>query len=466
MLFSSTVFLFVFLPLVLFFYYLPLRGRRNAQNVFLLIASLGFYAWGEPWFVLVMIGSILANYLLGLWMARARERTAARRLVTAAAVCFNLAILFLFKYLTFTLSSLRAALGASFPVPEIALPIGISFFTFQALSYVLDIARGRAPVQKNPLWVGLYISFFPQLIAGPIIKYETVAAEITGRRESWADFSGGMCRFAAGFAKKVLLANTLALVADKAFDGGALSAGMAWLGSLAYTFQIFFDFSGYSDMAIGLGRMFGFHFQENFNYPYLSRSITEFWRRWHISLSTWFRDYVYIPLGGSRVSDPRHYGNLFAVWLLTGIWHGANWTFIAWGLYYFVLLALEKSMGWDKRRLSGWRILPTFLLVNFGWVLFRAASIRAAGTFLAAMLGIGADGVWNAAATAALRDNRVIFACAALFSTPIARWLGGRRETQGAAGAALYTAGLLAAAVIAFTYLAKGAYNPFIYFNF
>lgn len=240
MLFSSTVFLFVFLPLVLFFYYLPLRGRRNAQNVFLLIASLGFYAWGEPWFVLVMIGSILANYLLGLWMARARERTAARRLVTAAAVCFNLAILFLFKYLTFTLSSLRAALGASFPVPEIALPIGISFFTFQALSYVLDIARGRAPVQKNPLWVGLYISFFPQLIAGPIVKYETVAAEITGRRESWADFSGGMCRFAAGFAKKVLLANTLALVADKAFDGGALSAGMAWLGSLAYTFQIFF----------------------------------------------------------------------------------------------------------------------------------------------------------------------------------------------------------------------------------
>ncbi len=467
MLFSSTVFLLVFLPLVLLIYYLPLRRRRNAQNVFLLAASLGFYAWGEPWFVLIMLGSIAANYLLGLWMARARARTGERRLATAAAVALNLGVFFVFKYLTFKNASLRAVLGAGWAVPQIALPIGISFFTFQAMSYVLDVADGRAPVQKNPLWVGLYISFFPQLIAGPIVKYETVAAEITGRRENWADFSGGLCRFAVGFSKKILLANTLALVADHAFGGGALSVGMAWLGSLAYTFQIYFDFSGYSDMAIGLGRMFGFHFQENFQYPYVSESITEFWRRWHISLSSWFRDYVYFPLGGSRVaSQGRHILNLFAVWLLTGIWHGANWTFLVWGLYYFVLLVVEKSCGWDKRGRTRLRIVPTFLLVNFGWVLFRAESLRAAGRFFAAMFGFGAAGLWDAAAFAALRDNRVFFAAAVLFSAPVAKWLDGRKETQGMAGDILYLAGVLAAAVAAFAYLAKGAYNPFIYFNF
>lgn len=467
MLFSSAVFLLVFLPVVLAVYYIPLRRFRTAQNVFLLLASLGFYAWGEPWFVLVMIASIVVNYLLGLWMAKTGDQTPGRRLALVITVAFNLSILFVFKYLTFVLSNVRAVLGASFDVPGIALPIGISFFTFQAMSYVLDIARDRAPAQKNPLWVGLYISFFPQLIAGPIVKYETVAEEIQHRQESWADFSGGLCRFAVGFAKKILLSNTLALVADSAFDGGALSIGMAWIGSIAYTFQIYFDFSGYSDMAIGLGRMFGFHFLENFNYPYVSRSITEFWRRWHISLSTWFRDYVYFPLGGSRVdTQARRYFNLFVVWLLTGIWHGANWTFIAWGLYYFVLLAIEKAAGWEKRHTGLWRIVPTFLLVNFGWVLFRAESIGAAAAFIGAMFGAGAEGLWSGAATAALRDNGVIFAFAAIFSAPAAKWLDSRRETQGVSGAALYVMGLLALSVIAFTYIAKGAYNPFIYFNF
>lgn len=467
MLFSSPVFLLVFLPLVLAVYYLPLHGRRKAQNLFLLLASLGFYAWGEPWFVLVMLLSILVNFLLGLCMERTVPRTPARRAVTVLTVGFNLTVLFIFKYLIFTLSGLRAAFGVPLPVPQIALPIGISFFTFQAMSYVLDIGRGRAPAQKNPLRVGLYISFFPQLIAGPIVKYETVAAEIDGRRETWTDFSAGICRFAVGFSKKVLLANTLAVAADTAFDGGSLSVGLAWIGSLAYTFQIYFDFSGYSDMAIGLGRMFGFHFLENFDYPYISRSVTEFWRRWHISLSTWFRDYVYFPLGGSRVrTRARRFLNLFAVWLLTGIWHGANWTFVVWGLYYFALLTLEKSRGSDWKDRPRRCILPTFLLVNFGWVLFRAASLPAAVRFFCVMFGIGADGLWGAAATAALRDNRVIFALAALFSTPFARRLGGRRETQGAAGAALYTAGLLAVSVLAFAYIAKGAYNPFIYFNF
>ena len=352
MLFSSSVFLFLFLPLVLIIYYLALRRWRQGQNVFLLLASLGFYAWGEPWFVLVMIASILANYGFGLWVDACKRAGRSCRAPIVAAVTANLGILFVFKYLTFTLGILNS-LGAHFVIPGIELPIGISFFTFQALSYVLDVHRGRGQVQKSPLKVGLYISFFPQLIAGPIVKYETVADQIDNRQESWADFSAGCARFIAGLGKKVLIANQVAVVADRAFNlgNGELSASFAWLGAICYTLQIYYDFSGYSDMAIGLGKMFGFHFLENFNYPYISKSITEFWRRWHISLSACFRDYVYFPLGGSRVSSKwKHIRNLFVVWLLTGVWHGANWTFIVWGLLYFVLLVLEKyghlGQGW------------------------------------------------------------------------------------------------------------------------
>ena len=364
MLFSSSIFLFLFLPLVLFLYYLPLRGWREGQNLFLLLASLAFYAWGEPWFVLVMMASILINYAFGLWTARNKRTGKSLFPPVALAVAVNLSVLFVFKYLMFTLGILNS-LGASLTLPVIRLPIGISFFTFQALSYVLDVARGRGEVQRSPLKVGLYISFFPQLIAGPIVKYETVAQQIDCRKESWADVSSGCVRFLTGLGKKVLIANQMAVVADRAFgmEAGSLSASFAWLGSLCYTMQIYYDFSGYSDMAIGLGRMFGFHFLENFRYPYRSRSITEFWRRWHISLSTWFRDYVYFPLGGSRVDAPwKHLRNLFAVWLLTGIWHGANWTFIAWGLLYFLLLVLEKyahvGRGWPAALYGQLRLGP------------------------------------------------------------------------------------------------------------
>lgn len=466
MLFSSSVFLLMFLPAVLFGYFILLRGKRPLQNIFLLCASLFFYAWGEPAFVFVMMASIAANYLLGLWMDRVRTRPHAKKIAAVCAAVLNLSLLFVFKYLGFVMRSLNSLTGFSLPVPEIALPVGISFFTFQALSYVLDVGRGVAPVQKNPLWVGLYISFFPQLIAGPIVKYQTVAEEISCRKHSWADFSAGLCRFALGLIKKILLANSLALVADRAFAAQALPFGLAWLGSLAYTFQIFFDFAGYSDMAIGLGQMFGFHFQENFRYPYIARSVTDFWRRWHISLSQWFRDYVYIPLGGSRAPLLLRYRNLFIVWLLTGIWHGANWTFILWGLYYFVLLAAEKAAGLHKNHLGIWRILPTFLVVNFGWVLFRADSISVAGRFLAAMFGLGPDGLWNETAAALLRDYGVLFAAAVVFSAPVAKRLAACRCTQGRAGALLWIAGLLAAVLAAFSFLAKGAYNPFIYFNF
>ena len=467
MLFSSSVFLFLFLPVVLLVYYLPLRRWRQGQNVFLLLASLGFYAWGEPWFVLVMLGSILANYGFGLWVDACKRagRTCAPPLVTALAV--NLGILFVFKYLTFTLGILNR-LGAAFVIPGIELPIGISFFTFQALSYVLDVHRDRGEVQRSPLKVGLYISFFPQLIAGPIVKYETVAQQIDHRKEIWADFSAGCSRFIVGLGKKVLLSNQLAVVADRAFgQGDGLSASFAWLGALCYTLQIYYDFSGYSDMAIGLGKMFGFHFLENFNYPYISRSITEFWRRWHISLSTWFRDYVYFPLGGSRVdSRAKHIRNLFVVWLLTGIWHGANWTFLAWGLFYFVLLVLEKygrlGRGWPAP-LQG---LYTFLMVNFAWVLFRADSLGAAGRYLGAMLGLGAAG-WDSLFLLYLRENVLVLLAASAFSVPAGRWL--RKKTTARPSLLLdvgYAVLMLLLFAAAASFLIKGTYNPFIYFNF
>ena len=469
MLFSSSVFLFLFLPGVLLVYYLLLRPWRQAQNIFLLLASLVFYAWGEPWFVLVMMGSIAANYGFGLWVDHCQRRKGSTALPVALAVALNLGILFVFKYLTFTLGILNR-LGGTFVIPGIELPIGISFFTFQALSYVLDVQRGRGQVQRSPLKVGLYISFFPQLIAGPIVKYETVAQQIDGRRENWEDFSAGCARFIVGLGKKVLLSNQLDLVADRSFQlegAGQLPAGFAWLGALCYTFQIYYDFSGYSDMAIGLGKMFGFHFLENFNYPYISRSVTEFWRRWHISLSTWFRDYVYFPLGGSRVSSKgKHIRNLFVVWLLTGIWHGANWTFLAWGLFYFVLLVLEKY----GRLGQGWpvvcRWLFTFLMVNFAWVLFRAESLGQAAGYLGAMFGRGA-GLWSGETGLFLRENWTVLLAGAIFAAPVAPrlrdWAAGRKSILLDVGYALLAAAVF---LVSASFIIKGTYNPFIYFNF
>ncbi|SMC76013.1 MBOAT family O-acyltransferase [Papillibacter cinnamivorans] len=470
MLFSSAVFLFVFLPCVLAGYYILFRWNRTLQNVFLLLASLFFYAWGEPWFVLVMIASILVNYGFGLWVSVCRTRPRAARLAITAMLAVNLGILFVYKYLGFTVRNINLLFSSKLSVPSLVLPIGISFFTFQAISYVLDVYRGRGEAQKNPLNVGLYISFFPQLIAGPIVKYETVAQQIRDRKETWEDFSAGVCRFILGLGKKVLLANTLALVAEKAFNlgGGNLSVSFAWMGALAYTFQIYFDFSGYSDMAIGLGRMFGFHFLENFNYPYISRSITEFWRRWHISLSTWFRDYVYFPLGGSRVqSKARLVFNLFVVWLLTGIWHGANWTFICWGLFYFILITAEKLTGFD-RRLQRRGFLPhlyTMLLVVCGWVMFRADSMAAAAEYLKAMFGLQGNGLWDANTMLYVLENRWFFPAAVLFSLPTAKWLGARFSDKPVFGF-LYAAGLLLILAVSVSYIIKGSYNPFIYFNF
>ncbi|MBN7772386.1 MBOAT family O-acyltransferase [Clostridium aminobutyricum] len=470
MLFSSLVFMTCFLPAVLFLYYTVFRFNRIVQNVFLLIVSLGFYAWGEPKFVFVLIGSFLMNWGFGLLVAKYKTEPLRAKITIAIMLIFNISIIFVFKYLMFTMKNIKQLFDVNLDIPTILLPIGISFFTFQAISYVIDIYRGHGEVQRNPLNVGLYIAFFPQLVAGPIVRYETIADQIMDRKESFEDVSQGVCRFLVGLAKKVLLANNFALVADKAFNMGSdeLSMGMAWLGAICYTLQIYYDFSGYSDMAIGLGRMFGFKFPENFNYPYISKSTTEFWRRWHISLGSWFRDYVYIPMGGSRVkSTGRIYFNLFVVWSLTGLWHGANWTFICWGLLYFVSLSIEKTFGIDK--IQHHRVflhLYTMLLVILGWVLFRSENITDAFIYMKTMFIPGTGGIIDPNAIVCTSEYLVFLIFGIIFSTPIAKEIKRRRIAKTKLSKALYVIVMIGLFLACISYLVKGAYNPFIYFNF
>jgi len=480
MLFSSLIFISVFLPCVLFFYYVVFRKNRHLQNCFLLLASLGFYAWGEPWFVLIMLLSICGNYIFGLLVDKHRESKNKARLIITTMLVFNLSIIFIFKYLMFTVKNINSILGTSIDVGYIALPIGISFFTFQAISYVIDIYREKGTVQKNLLNVGLYISFFPQLIAGPIVRYETVSDQIMNRKESFDDFSSGICRFLIGLSKKVLLANNFAVIADQTFafaQADYCSTGFAWLGAIAYTLQIYFDFSGYSDMAIGLGRMFGFHFPENFRHPYVSKSISEFWRRWHISLGSWFRDYVYFPLGGSRVDNKaRLIFNLFVVWALTGLWHGANWTFICWGLLYFVFLSIEKLIGFDKKIKTKGKFVNalahvyTLFFVVLGWVLFRAETLPDAVEYIKVMFGGSDLPVADKFFIGYLQENMYYLIFGILFSMPIANkireFFETRFKSDNAVICILYAVILLGGLIFSTAYLVKGAYNPFIYFNF
>ena len=465
MLFSSSIFLFAFLPAVLLGYYVVFRGMRRAQNGLLLAASLFFYAWGEPWFVLVMIGSILANYGFGLWV-HARKSRGRRLLLPVASACVcNLGLLFVFKYLVFTLENLNL-LGLNLPIPGIELPIGISFFTFQALSYVLDVALGEAQVQRSPFALGLYVSLFPQLIAGPIVKYSTVASELKGRRETWADFSAGCCRFLVGLGKKVLLSNQLALVADAAWEtpGGELSTAFAWLGSLCYTLQIYYDFSGYSDMAIGLGRIFGFRFNENFDHPYCADSVGTFWRRWHMSLTSWFRDYLYIPLGGNRGGTARTIRNLLIVWFCTGFWHGASWNFILWGLYFAAWLILERYVlrGVLEKTPAILKHLYTLIVVFVGWGLFAMVDLGVCGDYLAACFG-GAP-LWSGADLFRLRSYAVTLAVLVLASTALGQRLWAKLPRQAEQLATPVLMGL--SLVVCTAYLVDGSYNPFLYFRF
>lgn len=461
MVFSSGIFLFLFLPIVLLIYYNPLIRSRSFRNIFLFLASIIFYAWGEPVYVLLMLSSITVNWLFGRCIMAGKNST----VIAALAVVYNLAFLFVFKYLDFAITNCNNLLSLSIPLFGIELPIGISFYTFQAMSYVIDVKRKPELAQRSLLNVGLYIACFPQLIAGPIVRYETVAQQIRERTESWNDVTVGLRRFLWGLAKKVILANNLAKFADLAFDSTELSTALAWLGAAAYMLQIYFDFSGYSDMAIGLGRMFGFRFDENFNYPYAASGITDFWRRWHISLSTWFRDYVYIPLGGNRVRPARHILNLFLVWLLTGIWHGANWTFILWGLIYFLLLMLEKYTPLKRvPKLVGH--LYTLLAVCLCWVLFRAASLSSALEYLKAMFGAAPLGIWDGNASIVLTNGFVYFLLGTILSFPIVPYFAKKTFVQKPAVQYLLAFFQLLAFLLTIGFILSSSYDPFIYFNF
>lgn len=468
MLFSSIVFLFTFLPAVLVLYYLL---PERFHNPVLLLASLIFYAWGEPVYIFLMLLSILFNYFSGLDIARnlTDRRLAKRSLIFNIVV--NIAILGFFKYEGFVLDSLNAVLPVHITYHPLALPIGISFYTFQILSYIIDVYRGNVKVQKNILNFALYVTMFPQLIAGPIVQYADVEEQLVNREASWDKFGVGCMYFIRGLAKKVLLANTSGMIFTEVtgLGKGNVSVLSAWLGAFAYMFQIYFDFSGYSDMAVGLGKMFGFEFCMNFNYPYIAKSITEFWRRWHISLSSWFRDYVYIPLGGNRVSKSRHIFNLMVVWFLTGLWHGAAWNFVAWGLYYGIILIIEKyilSPVLDKLP-SVVRHIYSIVLVVIGWVLFFSPSLGGAARYLGMMFGAGAHGVADRESLYLLTTNLVLWIILIIGSTPLTdvRYQHMLRRKKwnttllnGIVYAVLF--------ILCIAYLVTETYNPFLYFRF
>ncbi len=468
MTFSSIEFLLLFLPITCIIYFNPICKSRGFRNVWLLIASLVFYAWGEPVFVGLMMLSILVTWILGL-LIDASTGTRRKAFLTVSII-YHVAILFVFKYLTWIAGEVGLLLHQDFSAIQISLPIGISFFTFQLMSYVFDVYYGKASAQKNLLYLGLYLALFPQLIAGPIVRYETIAREITDREESFLDFEMGLRRFIVGLGKKVLLADYLGEIASQIFEVAGVtevSVLSAWVGAICYSLEIYYDFSGYSDMAIGLGRIFGFHFLENFRFPYIADSITDFWRRWHISLTSWFRDYIYIPLGGNRVSKARHIRNLAIIWLITGIWHGANYTFILWGLIYFIFQVLEKYVysvdGWPK-----WlRHVYTLLIVNFCWVIFKADSVGDAMHFIGCMLG-GSSGIVDGDGLSYLACASLLLLLGIFFAIPHKRICYLQEMTEGKYGGRRFLGDvcLLAILLLCLMIGISGGYSAFIYFNF
>jgi alginate O-acetyltransferase complex protein AlgI len=480
MLFTEPAFLFLFLPVLLAAYF---ASPERYRNFILTIGSFAFYAVGEWAFVPWLLVSIAVNYFVAIGLDRWKGTRAAKPLL-AFGIVSDLALLLVFKYAGFFTQNLNVALAklhvAPLPVPSVPLPLGISFFTFHKISYKVDVYRGHAEVRRDPIDLLLYILLFPQLIAGPIIRYHDIAAELVRRTISRSEFAAGLRRFAVGMAKKMLVANTVAAVADRIFatPSDGVTCGVAWLGVICYTLHIYFDFSGYSDMAIGLGRMFGFHILENFDYPYIASSITEFWRRWHISLSRWFRDYLYIPLGGNRGSPGRTYLNLVTIFFLCGLWHGASWTFVVWGLFHGALLVVER-LGLS-RLLGAWplavRHAYTLLMVMVGWVLFRAETLGQAGSLLKAMAGF--SGAGHGVPLQSYLDGMLVAAmvCGAIGATPIlpalSRLLSSQRAATGRARA-LAAVGTLASDMAVVVMLlasalqvAAGTYNPFIYFRF
>ena len=465
MVFSSILFMFIYLPIVLAVYYIvPARWR----NLWLFIVNLVFYGWGEPVYILLMIFSICLNYVSGLLIGRylpARRKEAKGVLILNTVL--NLALLFFFKYFDLVAETLSMIPGVDIPALGLTLPIGISFYTFQTMSYPIDVYRGDGHVQKNFIKFGTFVALFPQLIAGPIVRYKDIAQQLDERPESADQFAAGVERFVVGLGKKVLIANNVGMLWDVYANAppGQLTFVGAWMAAVAFSLQIYFDFSGYSDMAIGLGRMLGFTFLENFNYPYISRSVTEFWRRWHISLGTWFRDYVYFPLGGNRKGLPRQLLNLLIVWALTGIWHGASWTFLFWGLYYAFFLFLEKMflLKWLQKHTVVGHIY-TLLVAVSGWVIFQQTSVSQTAVFFRAMYGFGQGGFCCGQDLYYLAGFGAMLLIACVSCLPLGRDLFNRLPQKARAVAAPVL--LLAVLVISTAYLVDSTYNPFLYFRF
>ena len=466
MVFASVPFLFVFLPAVLAAYFLCPRRWHNAV---LLVFSLFFYAWGEPVYILLMLSSITVSFLAGRALGRAHT-PARRRAVLSASVAYHLLTLGFFKYADFLIGTVNSLFGLSLPLLSLPLPIGISFYTFQTLSYIVDVYRGVCAPQRRWDWLAMYVSLFPQLIAGPIVRYQTVEQQIAHRTVSRAQCAEGVRRFTAGLVKKVLLANNIGLVFTQIWGNGALPQSVlaAWVAVAAYTFQIYFDFAGYSDMAIGLGKLFGFTFEENFNLPYLSRSITEFWRRWHISLGTWFRDYVYIPLGGNRCGWGRQLFNIAVVWLLTGLWHGASWNFVLWGAYYAVLLMVEK-LGLLRVLARLPRMLQhayALFFIVVGWALFACTEPGQLSGVFGALFGLSGVPLYDASSLFLLKNNVLLWLLLVFASTASFARLHTHLLSRHWYAEVLCPLGLAAALLACTAFIVSGSFNPFLYFRF
>ena len=464
MVFSSILFLFYFLPAILIFYFLAPKKRRN---LVLFVGSLFFYAWGEPVYVLLLVLSTVINYFIGIAVEEAEPKPKKQKAILTFGIVVNIGVLVVFKYTDFLIGIVNAILPHDIPYTRITLPIGISFFTFQTMSYIIDVYRKKAKAQKKYIDFGTYVALFPQLIAGPIVRYNSIDAQLSHRRETIEGFTKGVKRFAAGLAKKVLIANNIGSLWESVSSApvGEISVMSAWLGIGAYALQIYFDFSGYSDMAIGLGRMFGFDFEENFNYPYISKSITDFWHRWHISLSTWFKEYVYIPLGGNRVGKARLYFNLLITWTLTGVWHGAGFNFLAWGLYYAVILILEKTFlkKFLDKLPKAVGMVYSWVLVLVGWVFFASTSMGSAVDYLKVMFGMGTGAVSDGVFKYNLASYGILLVIAVLAMLPYPQKIWNRffKENN------LVGFIVVVLAVLACTaYLVDSSYNPFLYFRF
>ena len=461
MLFSSVTFLYYFLPAVLLIYFLV---PRCLKNTVLLIFSLAFYGWGEPKLLGLMIFTILMFYGCGLMIGRCQSQKGKKAWLTVSIV-ISIGLLGLFKYADFFIDSFNAVTGLSVPLLRLALPVGISFYTFQSLSYTIDVYRGNVPAQKNPISFGAYVALFPQLIAGPIVRYVDVARELNERQHSWDDFCLGLRRFLVGLGKKILIADNFALLMKLFRESEGKSVLFYWLYAVAFMLNIYFDFSGYSDMAIGLGRIFGFKFIENFNYPYLSKSVTEFWRRWHMSLGSWFRDYIYIPMGGNRVSKGRWVFNILTVWMLTGLWHGAAWNFVLWGLLFGILLMVEKWVPAIQKLPNVLRHGYVLLIVCLSFVLFNADSLSQALSDMGGMFGFAGVPLVNAESLYYLRSYGLLFLMGIVGATPIVRDTA-RRIGEKPWGAVLEVLLMAVLLIVCSAYLVDGSFSPFLYFRF